>query len=343
MPRKPDGRLLEQKDPHFRRIARRTRYGARIEPREDRPDANHDFIRKASSMLLERTVMLGLPPDWTVRFQGERGTCVPEAAAACAEYELFRNRLPVVELSAQFIHYKIKEMQLRHNVYSDRDWLYEAASVLTRDGVSTNADRPYDPSLPADLIGPRPSPDATLKAKELRFNATVLDFVRADGNAREDWSGNGPPEKKRSPVDWIVGQLHEGTSVAMTIPVQNMPPGSDGPDNWTTRVARMVGVVADPRVPWCPAPKHFPPAEGHAVCILGCVPDGNSRPRWFIFRNSWGLDWASEVPSAQPFAIKELPGRGYGAISARYVDKFCSELMTLQLLDPEKARGAIAP
>lgn len=342
MSSKTDDQMLDQGDAHFRRVARRTRYGARIEPRGDGPAIGQDCIRIETTMPLKSKEMLKLPPDWTVRFQGERGTCVPEAAAACAEYELYRNCLPVVELSAQFIHYKIKKMQLRHNFYSDRDWLYEAASVLSRDGVSADADHPYDPSLPANLIGPAPSDEATRKAEELRFNTTVLDFVRADGRARGDSSGDGRPEKT-SPVDWIVGQLCNRKSVAMTIPVQNMPPGSDGPDNWTTRVARMVGVVADPRLPWCPAPKHFPPAEGHAVCIVGFVPDGNKPPGWFIFRNSWGIDWASEVPSAQPFAIKDLPGRGYGAISAGYVDRFCSELMTLELVDPEKARKAIAP
>jgi hypothetical protein len=44
---------------------------------------------------------------------------------------------------------------------------------------------------------------------------------------------------------------------------------------------------------------------------------------WFIFRNSVGLNWASGIsPSVEP---PHVPARGYGAISATYVEGHCWE------------------
>jgi len=98
-------------------------------------------------------------------------------------------------------------------------------------------------------------------------------------------------------------------------------PLSSGVTNWTRRLGRYHGIVADPEGDCI---------EGHAVCIIGYLKDPKvAGGGWFICRNSWGLEWASEANAAQPFAIPGLPGRGYGVISVEYLDTHCSEIFTV--------------
>ena len=96
-----------------------------------------------------------------------------------------------------------------------------------------------------------------------------------------------------------------GRPVAISLPVFTDPYSKL--DNWTTAVGYTFGRVLDP------APFTVVTAA-HAICITGFQPDPNERTGgWFTFRNSWGKTWAQM-------------NRGYGCVSATYVDKFCLEI-----------------
>ena len=95
---------------------------------------------------------------------------------------------------------------------------------------------------------------------------------------------------------------------------------SSGVTNWETEDAWRYGDIVDP-------PKGALSARyGHAVCIVGFEPDPDEEHGgYFIFRNSWGDDWAFDLPAPGYFA----PQKGYGQISASYVEKYLWELLAL--------------
>jgi C1A family cysteine protease len=81
------------------------------------------------------------------------------------------------------------------------------------------------------------------------------------------------------------------------------------------------------------------PCEGaHAFCIVGYEDDDReesiARPGGgcFIFRNSWGTDWA---PSNEH-------GRGYGQIPYDYLTRYCVDACIVTGLQPAKAAGGSA-
>jgi hypothetical protein len=311
--------VLDQGEPHFHRLGRRTLFGAHIHPY-----SSSGGRKQLPTSSLGQETVLSLPDGWTVRAQGERGTCVAHAAVACAEYTLFAAKQPSVDLSEQFVHFEIKEAQRAAGIVTSRTWLREAADVLSAKGVCAEEDCPYDPAVSAAAPdGTPPSRNAANAATRTRFAPAL--WARPDLEAADDPGA----------AYWAMEALRAGKAVAMTIPVQAMPTPFAGADNWNTRLARLEGVVGDPREPWDPTVDEVPVADGHAVCIIGFTPTTEvTGGGWFIVRNSWGLEWASNVPSMQPFAVRALPGRGYGAVSAQYVDRFCSELMTLEFAEP---------
>ena len=104
-------------------------------------------------------------------------------------------------------------------------------------------------------------------------------------------------------------------------------PHDSGFTNWTLPSARRRGVIL------CPEDDGAPPfgapsmaAGGHVVCITGFRPDDEEPSGgWFVFRNSWGLDFASEAAATTgPLAP---PARGYGLMSASHVDRYCWEYL----------------
>ena len=68
-------------------------------------------------------------------------------------------------------------------------------------------------------------------------------------------------------------------------------------------------------------------SDGHSVCVVGFQPD-DTEPNggFFIFRNSWDVSWAYAAPSpGNGFS----PERGYGDISATYIEDYMWELLQL--------------
>jgi hypothetical protein len=282
----------------MRRIRRLT-FGAGVNVHSNVP-------RTVERCDLGETIILELPDGWDIHDQGERGACVAHAAVACLEHFVFKKTGKLISFSEQFVHFTMRKRQRDQGEFSDRTWLKTARHVLRTDGVCLEAECLYDPFLePLGLDGAEPSPGARSSAEQYKFESRVVEHPEAEGII---------------PSQSIVGSLHDGYPVAISIPVQVLR-SSFGLTNWTTRLGRFHGIVADPDGD-C--------ADGHAVCIVGYLRDSSdSGGGWFVCRNSWGLEWASEAFSAQPFAIKALPGRGYGVMSARYIDTLCSELFTV--------------
>lgn len=267
---------------------------------------------------LGKAIHLELPPSWDVHDQGERGACVAHATMACLEYFLFRKTRELTQLSAQFVHFKMRALQKRRHVVSDRTWLWEAAEVLENEGICLQAQCAYDPFLwPFGADGAPPTTAALKSAAKRRFKACVIEVAK-----RQDFSA----------ADHVYGVLQKGYAAAVAIPVQPLML-SPGLTNWTKRMGQYHGIVVDPNGD-CP--------EGHAVCIIGYLKNSKvTGGGWFVCRNSWGLQWASEAHAGEPFAIKDLPGRGYGVISAEYLNTLCSEIFTICEATPpsDKTRG----
>lgn len=285
---------------------RHARLGAKVHPElgggpiSDRP------------LNLGASVFLDLPANWHIRSQGERGTCVAFAAVACAEYHLNATQADITSLSEEFVYAMMKQAQASSGQTSDRTWLKEAAEIMETSGVCLESFYPYDPLGPVTASPTPASPDAIADALQRRFKVEI--------HSHPDRLQSGPAHRI---VDW----LRQGIPVAISIPVQVTLPPTDGILNWGTQLACYYGIVADPT---------GESDDGHAVCITGYLSDPHATGGgWFICRNSWGLAWSSETPSTQPFAIDALPGRGYGAISAGYVEQLCSEtLIVTELVKP---------
>ena len=259
------------------------------------------------------SVLLDLPDSWDIHDQGARGACVAHAAIACLEYHVFRETNVLTPLSEQFIHFKMRELQLQQHIVSDRTWLSEATKVLETQGVCLQSECLYSPFPgPNGDAGDPPSAEAIKSAQTRKFAAKVLEH---------------PEDNGVLPAVFVVERLRCGQAAAISIPVQVLPL-SNGVTNWTKRLGRYFGIVADPGGD-CP--------DGHAVCIVGYLKDHSAAGGgWFVCRNSWGLEWASEAQSEQPFAVSALSGRGYGVISAAYLNSLCSEIFTVSGADQDQ-------
>jgi hypothetical protein len=122
----------------------------------------------------------------------------------------------------------------------------------------------------------------------------------------------------------VLGLLGKNRPVAVTLPVFKDPLGRT--DNWNTRVARTYGRVINP-------PPTSLAVGGHAVCVTGFRPDA-AEPHggYFVFRNSWGVSWASTAPASAVLGGAGTyfsPEPGYGDISASYVDSYLWEVLQL--------------
>lgn len=261
----------------------------------------------------ERVDLIGpLLRGWTLRDQGGDGTCVGFAACAAAERARTRPGGRPPRLSATFLYRRMRVLAERNpkplfmplGFDQGATKLGAAQAVLQREGVPPEADWPDDSKLDAD-------PPADVVA-------------RADKVAPVDYwdlgTGKRPPGVARAVLDLLA----QGRPVAVSMPVfvpKGSPPGSM--DNWWLPHVVSEGFVQDPLPQWQQA------AAGHAVCILGFRPDPAPElgGGWFVFRNSLGDRWATDAPD-DSVDDPVVPGRGYGAVSARLVERTLWEIMS---------------
>ena len=142
-----------------------------------------------------------------------------------------------------------------------------------------------------------------------------------------------PPGLARKTFDW----LQNGKAVVVSLAGSadpKMPNGNiwHAENFWNTGVLRV------------PEPHHIVGLAGHAVCVVGYLPqvpgliaaqypgyiDNTKFPGFFLFRNSWGVEYfARNSPLApQPGGDWDFP-RGYGLIPAAVIEYFTWELGVL--------------
>lgn len=246
---------------------------------------------------------VGLNMSWPVRDQGERGTCVSFAVVACREH-LIHTQSPE-QLSEQYLYWAIKKHtgDKDENPGVEGTYLEFGRDALSGRGTCTATRWPYHPQFRDDNLthedDSNPSGEAHADAAVRAYDATEY--------------------SRRATASRIFELLRSGRATALTLPVFADPTSSDL-DNWNAPVAVAYGAVLDP-LPTSVA------QEGHAVCVTGFVPDPQeAKGGYFVFRNSWGTDWAKLAAGAKS---SHGPAPGYGTVSASYVERYGWELCGL--------------
>lgn len=239
--------------------------------------------------------------NWHVRNQGDRGTCVAFATAACFEH--FQAQVPSGALSdraEQFLYWVIKTSTQDPIPTQHGTWLRFARDGLISHGLCREALQPYHPVPDSMIAGLAPGVPALQDGMANR-HASATQISNPNGAAAR-----------------VLGTLRQGHVAAVSLPVFKdplTPPG--GPTNWTTGAGWAYGRVLDP-------PTHAVVDGGHCVCVVGYVPDSAEESGgYFIIRNSWGTAWGNQNPLPN---VSLAPEQGYGVVSATYVDQYCWEL-----------------
>jgi hypothetical protein len=266
--------------------------------------------------------------DWPARIQGQRQTCIAFAAAACVELLRAGDGQPFEALSPQFLYWHMRDLGQRLGD-SPPGWkegatkLGHAKQVLQDIGICRWVDCPYPDRLDDQDLKEGEEPD--LKGPKPEENLVTRRISR--DSYYEDWSN---PNNHKPVARTVYDALKQNGPVAIALPV--FYSASDPLEtNWDNPVTTNSGVVIDPIegewVPHDPArPEHSAP--GHAVCVVGFQPDADELSGgWFIFRNSRGINWAGHRDGEGP-EPPIVPARGYGAISATYVDRYCWEMLS---------------
>jgi len=221
-----------------------------------------------------------------VRNQGDRGTCVAHAGCAVAECLRKQATAEVIDYSEQFLYWNCKT----HDGSAEEEgtWLRVAMPTLVSDGVSFERTWPYNPTKTPgnESQGPPPDP-AIVEALTQRFSGVL-------------------PVSPTSSTD-MRDLLDRSVPIAVSIPVY---------ENWIQAPAvQATGLV--------PMPEPFARLEGgHAICLAGYGYDTSfTGGGAFIFRNSWGVEWAEASPF-QP---------GYGVLPFAYIDEFGVEAFSLSV------------
>lgn len=293
--------------------------------------------------------MLGLPDavirldrgigPWPPRDQRYRGTCVPHAAVAAMEL-FWRREGRTVDLSPDYLYVQMRTAldpalladyaQTVPGYAVGATVLDQARRVFKDIGCCPLEARPPSGSLPLTSLG---GPAATQAQNEAAEAWKHDDFVHArfpDPLAPTPISIPGE-EGFTSVAVAIHRLLQRGSPVAVGLPVFRL---GGGWDNWTTAYARAHGTVAYPGAALAARPEAtLQPVQtlGHAVCLVGYAPDPEAPGGgWFLFRNSWGLDFRTRpAPPGD-----DQPGPGQGRLSAAAVDRFVWELLA-----PVRASG----
>jgi len=246
---------------------------------------------------------------WPVRDQGQRGTCVAFSTTACAELRNFAggpNGPP--DYSEQFLYWDIKTNTGDPQPNQDGTYLQFSRDALSNDGICAESMWPYvGTPIPGNISqggGGNPSAATIAAAKASRITATAYQVFNTPGGGAAA----------------VLNLLQTNRRpVAIIVPVFSDPAVPNN-DNWSTASAWAYGRILNP-----PATSHV--SDGHSVCVVGFEPDSTeANGGYFIFRNSWDVSWAYAAPAP---GNSYSPERGYGDISATYIEDYMWELLQI--------------
>lgn len=265
---------------------------------------------------------------WAVTDQRPRNMCVAFAGANTIEaLRFWQSGEPVEPVSTQFLYWMMRrEYALPdgsqppgYEVGATR--LSQARDVIERVGIVSDDLAPFHRGLLRRELAPNgeaPSDAARAAARSDEFGPGLYDFLPSSARP------------KQSLTQLFHGLLKERRPVAAGFPMFRT---LSGRSNWHTVDALSRGEVLGPLDKGSNIRKDAIAESGHVICLIGYAPDAEVEGEgWFIFRNSWGVDFGHAGNRRFP----ELPP-GYGTISAAHVDHYCWEYYAPTLAKPTVA------
>ena len=243
-----------------------------------------------------QTIKYVVPDEkWPIRDQGARGTCVAFAMVACREYIEFSRKGDYLPLSEQFLYWGAKRKDQRPHLSGT--FIRYATLACSDYGICEGKHWPYNKDV---LTGNEthegdqsPSDQALEDARSRIYTDKRAIKGQDSGNAEK----------------LLLALQSSQHPIPISVPV--FKDEGEESDNWTTDVTLTSGKVLDP-------PPTSEVVGGHAVCVTGWIPHKSELlGGFFVFRNSWGKDWATNPPNRP---------RGYGIISASYIDRYLWEM-----------------
>lgn len=269
----------------------------------------------------------GVLDKWSPSDQRTRGTCTAFAVVACMEL-LHLRKGNKIDFSTQFLYWSMREKYPEPSVpYWEQGATRagQALKVVEEFGCCTKESLDYPFELdPANISGPAPDEKAFNEATKYKARNVDYYFRDLDG-------------KIPNLADTIVKHLESGRPVAVGLPMYRIT-DVVYPDGFTNKVTLRTGVVKGP-----PSVCDLDPnmaaemVSAHQVCVVGFQLDSNAPGGgWFIFKNSWGYAFATspkaEFDTQSNANLPFVPGTGYGAISAGYLNEYCWEYLCIDLV-----------
>lgn len=288
-------------------------------------------------------IIASFDKGWPCYDQGARNTCVGFATATMMEIHFAINNKQFqkelkrpIRLSPQFIYHG---MRTRYPLTKDKQplgysdgatLLSQAREVLRKVGVCSYEKHLYQPSSniasasggteavgdgdkQSAIAGTAPDQDAMIDASTRKYSSFTHDIDSELVN------------KGRASL--IYGLLKQGRPVALGVPTFKLKFGNQS--NWERAHSLNTGIVYSPSD--VGREKRQITAEkigGHVVCLIGFQSDTNEPSGgWFIFKNSWDWRFGQGANKHNDEGL-QLPGPGYGAISASHVEHYGWEYLS---------------
>jgi hypothetical protein len=264
-----------------------------------------------SRILLERY------EDFSVRDQGRRGTCVAFTAVGMYYQMGIRAATTPAALSPQYLYYRAKCDDSVADIDEDGTSIEVALHVLQKHGCCLDRSLEYVPrhDIPQNY---------RVKGHKTRCpEADLRDLAR-----QHRISGH---RAVAAGVEALKAELCLGRPVGVGLAVYQLA--------WYNSLGRMWGEIALPLMdttgPHAKILDNY--IGGHAVTLIGYrdnteEEEDSHRPGggYFIFRNSWGEDWAPRNDF----------GRGYGCLPYDYLRRFCLEAQVIDDLARPRPKAA---
>lgn len=252
-----------------------------------------------------------LRPDdpFSARDQGRRGTCVAFAAMGMYQLGRLRDKLSPVAISPQYLYYRTRADD-GFDPDEDVTSLEAALRVLKKHGCCLETHLPYvgrhDLRHTYRVRGHRPGRDEA-HLREFARRYRIVDYRAIDHT-----------------VEAVKAELALGNPVGVGLAVYQLA--------WYNALARSRGEITLPPMDTSGVTPTILDTYlgGHAVTIVGYrdneVEDDEESHRpgggYFVFRNSWGEDWAR----GNDFAA------GYGYLPYEYFWRFCLEAVVMEVV-----------